>query len=126
MTAVRRYIASSTGAVSTEYAFILAFGALVAATGFVVLGDGVATHFEGVSQKVNSASVEMPNPLGGGGSTSGGNSDGIASGETNDAATSSGSSDVNNNAEKNLREKAVEVARAREKNKYQNKPSGFE
>jgi Flp pilus assembly pilin Flp len=80
---VRRLFASRDGAVGTEYGFLLAFIALVAAVGFVSVGDGVVSYLNGVSRIVESAASEPPNPLGGGGgSTSGGSTSGTTSGTT--------------------------------------------
>ena len=78
-TLVRRIIKASRGAVATEYAFIMAFIALVGATGFVLVGDGLVTYFDGISRTVESAGTNMPNPLGGGGN-GGGSSGGSGSG----------------------------------------------
>ncbi|NNE82494.1 MAG: Flp family type IVb pilin [Alphaproteobacteria bacterium] len=74
---LRRLFASRDGAVGTEYGFLLAFIALVAAIGVSSLGDGLTSYFDGVSRVVESAASEPPNPLGGGGS--GGATSGCAS-----------------------------------------------
>ena len=76
---IRWFRASRKGAASTEYAFILAFIALIGAVGFVTLGDGLRAYFDGVSRTVETAKTDMPSPLGGGsgsGASSGGPSTG--------------------------------------------------
>jgi Flp pilus assembly pilin Flp len=87
-------LASRDGAVGTEYGFLLAFIALVAAIGFVSVGDGLTTYFDGVSRVVESAASDTPNPLGGGGgggSTSGGTTTGgTTTGGTTTGGTTTG------------------------------------
>ncbi len=62
---VRKLIADRTGAASTELGFLLAFVAIVAATGFVALGNNLTDSFSDLSDRVETASTDMPNPFGG-------------------------------------------------------------
>ena len=63
---IRGLLTTKQGSASTEFAFILGFIALLALTSFVVLEDGLTDSYTGLSQQVESATVNMPNPLGGG------------------------------------------------------------
>ena len=65
----RRYLAAQDGAVGTEYGFIIAVIAVVAALGFVTLGGNLTTSFSNLGDGVETAAINMPNPLGGGGVT---------------------------------------------------------
>jgi len=52
------------GAVSAEYAFLLAFIAIVATLGMVLIGPSIADYFEAVTRTVPDTSVIPPCPLG--------------------------------------------------------------
>lgn len=62
---VRRLAADRSGAASTELGFLLTFVAIVAATGFVGLGNNITDSFGELSDRVETASTDMPNPFGG-------------------------------------------------------------
>ena len=78
---VRRLCRDRRGSVGGEYAFLIAFIAIVAAVGFVFLGDSMTTNFSVLGDRVETAGTEMPNPLSGGGS--GGSSSGGGNGNGN-------------------------------------------
>ena len=67
----RRLVKCKSGATSAEYAFLITLIAIVGALGFIVVGDGIAQNFTVLGERVESASTQMPNPLGGGGSGGG-------------------------------------------------------
>ena len=87
---VRRLCRDSRGSVGGEYAFLIAFIAIVAAVGFVVVGDSMTTNFSVLGDRVETASTEMPNPLGGGGSGGGSSSGGSSGGGSNSGGGNNG------------------------------------
>ena len=89
---VRKYIAAQDGAVSAEYSFLIVFISLVAALGFVFLGDSISGNFSVLGERIESASTQMPNPLGGGGSSGGGSSGSTDGGNSSGGSTDGGSS----------------------------------
>lgn len=52
------------GAVSAEYAFLVAFVAIVATLGMVLIGPSIADYFDAVTRTVPDTSVNPPCPLG--------------------------------------------------------------
>ena len=48
------------GAVATEYAFLIAFIAIVAATGMVLLGDNLSAFFNDIGVALENAGDEIP------------------------------------------------------------------
>jgi Flp pilus assembly pilin Flp len=63
------------GAVGTEYAFLIAFIAIVAAVGMVVLGGELSGFFDAIGNSLEEIGGNIPNPFvgdGGGGGTDGG------------------------------------------------------
>ena len=67
ITSVRAILTARAGSDPTELAFILGFVTLIATTGFVVVQDSVTGSYTDLSERIEIASVNMPNPLGGGG-----------------------------------------------------------
>ena len=51
------------GAVATEYAFLIAFIAIVAAIGMVLLGDNLALFFEAIGDALAGAGTNIPDPF---------------------------------------------------------------
>ena len=74
----KELLKSRAGTAPAELAFLLGFVAMVAVTGVVFVGDSVANSLIGVSDRVEVAATNMPNPLGGSGTiiVSGGGSEG--------------------------------------------------
>ena len=48
------------GAVATEYAFLIAFIAIVAATGMTLLGDNLSAFFNNIGAALNNAGAAIP------------------------------------------------------------------
>ena len=48
------------GAVATEYAFLIAFIAIVAAIGMVLLGENLSAFFEDIGQALDNAGGNIP------------------------------------------------------------------
>ena len=48
------------GAVATEYAFVIAFIAIVAASGMVVLGDNLSSFYTGLGSALEEMACAMP------------------------------------------------------------------
>jgi pilus assembly protein Flp/PilA len=48
------------GAVATEYAFLIAFIAIVAATGMTLLGDNLSAFFNDIGQALDNAGAAIP------------------------------------------------------------------
>jgi pilus assembly protein Flp/PilA len=48
------------GAVATEYAFLIAFKAIVAATGMTLLGDNLSAFFNDIGQALDGAGAAIP------------------------------------------------------------------
>jgi Flp pilus assembly pilin Flp len=51
------------GAVATEYAFLIAFIAIVAAIGMVLLGDNLSAFFNDIGEALNGAGDNIPDPF---------------------------------------------------------------
>ncbi len=51
------------GAVATEYAFLIAFIAIVAALGMVLLGENLSTFFNDIGFALEGAGDAIPNPF---------------------------------------------------------------
>jgi Flp pilus assembly pilin Flp len=51
------------GAVATEYAFLIAFIAIVAAIGMVLLGDNLSAFFNDIGVALNGAGSNIPDPF---------------------------------------------------------------
>ena len=52
------------GAVATEYAFLIAFIAIVAAIGMVLLGDNLSAFFNDIGVALENAGGQIPDPFG--------------------------------------------------------------
>jgi Flp pilus assembly pilin Flp len=61
--ALLRLVKSETGAVATEYAFLIAFIAIVAATGMTLLGDNLAAFFTDIGTALTNMSGNLPCPF---------------------------------------------------------------
>lgn len=61
--AVIRLAKSETGAVATEYAFLIAFIAIVAATGMTLLGENLSAFFNDIGTALTNISGNLPNPF---------------------------------------------------------------
>jgi Flp pilus assembly pilin Flp len=51
------------GAVATEYAFLIAFIAIVAAIGMVLLGDNLSAFFNDIGVALDGAGSNIPDPF---------------------------------------------------------------
>ncbi len=51
------------GAVATEYAFLIAFIAIVAALGMVLLGENLSTFFNDIGTALTNISANLPDPF---------------------------------------------------------------
>ena len=51
------------GAVATEYAFLIAFIAIVAAIGMVLLGDNLSAFFNDIGVALEGAGDNIPDPF---------------------------------------------------------------
>ncbi len=51
------------GAVATEYAFLIAFIAIVAALGMVLLGENLSAFFNDIGTALTNMSSNLPNPF---------------------------------------------------------------
>ncbi len=51
------------GAVATEYAFLIAFIAIVAATGMTLLGENLSAFFNDIGTALTNMSSNLPNPF---------------------------------------------------------------
>lgn len=60
-----RLVRDGSASVSAEYAFLIAFIAIVASLGMVVLGPSIADYFGAVTNVVPDTSANPPCPLGG-------------------------------------------------------------
>ena len=56
----RRLWQSELGAVATEYAFVIAFIAIVAAAGMAVMGTSLSSFYNGIGSALSELSCEMP------------------------------------------------------------------
>ena len=51
------------GAVATEYAFLIAFIAIVAATGMTLLGENLSAFFQDIGNALDNAGSNLPDPF---------------------------------------------------------------
>ncbi len=51
------------GAVATEYAFLIAFIAIVAATGMTLLGENLSAFFNDIGTALTNMSSNLPDPF---------------------------------------------------------------
>ena len=51
------------GAVATEYAFLIAFIAIVAAIGMVLLGENLSAFFNDIGVALTNISSQLPDPF---------------------------------------------------------------
>jgi Flp pilus assembly pilin Flp len=58
-----RFLKSNAAAVATEYAFLVAFIAIVAAAGMGILGENLAIFFTDIGQALTDMSGNLPNPF---------------------------------------------------------------
>jgi Flp pilus assembly pilin Flp len=56
----QRLKSDKTGAVATEYAFLVAFIAIVAAAGMGLLGENLSTFFDDIGQALEGAGDNIP------------------------------------------------------------------
>lgn len=63
---LRQFAKSKSGAVATEYAFLIAFIAIVAALGMVLLGTNLSTFFDNIGTALTDISSDLPDPFGAG------------------------------------------------------------
>ncbi len=61
--AILRLVNSKSGAVATEYAFLIAFIAIVAATGMTLLGENLSAFFNDIGVALTDMSSNLPNPF---------------------------------------------------------------
>ena len=62
--ALHRFAKCKSGAVATEYAFLIAFIAIVAAVGMVLLGTNLSTFFNDIGTALTDISADLPDPFG--------------------------------------------------------------
>lgn len=62
-TAVIRFAKSKSGAVATEYAFLIAFIAIVAALGMTLLGENLSAFFNDIGVALTNISANLPQPF---------------------------------------------------------------
>ena len=55
-----RLCSDKSGAVATEYAFLVAFIAIVAALGMVLLGQNLSTFFTNIGEALGNAGTALP------------------------------------------------------------------
>ncbi len=58
-----RLAKDKSGAVATEYAFLIAFIAIVAATGMTLLGENLSAFFNDIGVALTNISGNLPNPF---------------------------------------------------------------
>ena len=58
-----RIAKSKSGAVATEYAFLIAFIAIVAAIGMVLLGQNLSAFFNDIGTALTNISANLPDPF---------------------------------------------------------------
>ncbi len=58
-----RLAKSKAGAVATEYAFLIAFIAIVAAIGMVLLGNNLSAFFNDIGTALTDISANLPEPF---------------------------------------------------------------
>ncbi len=59
-TLLRRLATNKSGAVATEYAFLIAFIAIVAALGMTLLGENLSTFFNDIGLALQNAGDAIP------------------------------------------------------------------
>ena len=59
-TMLLRLAKDKSGAVATEYAFLIAFIAIVAAIGMVLLGENLSAFFDDIGQALDNAGGNIP------------------------------------------------------------------
>ncbi len=62
-TMLRRLATDKFGAVATEYAFLIAFIAIVAAIGMVLLGQNLSAFFNDIGTALTNISANLPDPF---------------------------------------------------------------
>jgi len=62
-TAILRFAKSKAGAVATEYAFLIAFIAIVAALGMTLLGENLSSFFNDIGVALTNISANLPQPF---------------------------------------------------------------
>ena len=60
---VLRLARGKSGAVATEYAFLIAFIAIVAAIGMVLLGTNLSAFFNDIGTALTNISANLPTPF---------------------------------------------------------------
>lgn len=58
-----RFAKSKSGAVATEYAFLIAFIAIVAALGMTLLGTNLSVFFNDIGVALTNVSSNLPDPF---------------------------------------------------------------
>ncbi len=58
-----RFTKSSSGAVATEYAFLIAFIAIVAAIGMTLLGQNLSAFFNAIGVALENVATNIPDPF---------------------------------------------------------------
>lgn len=58
-----RLMAANSGAIAAEYTFLIAFIAILAAIGMVILGDDIKVYFEDLATALDNASAPTPDPF---------------------------------------------------------------
>jgi Flp pilus assembly pilin Flp len=61
--AILHFGKSKSGAVATEYAFLIAFIAIVAALGMVLLGTNLSAFFDAIGVALTDISGNLPDPF---------------------------------------------------------------
>ena len=61
--AILRFKKSKSGAVATEYAFLIAFISIVAAIGMVLLGNNLSAFFNDIGVALTDMSSNLPCPF---------------------------------------------------------------
>lgn len=58
-----RLMAANSGAIAAEYTFLIAFIAILAAIGMLILGDDIKGYFEDLATSLDNASAPTPDPF---------------------------------------------------------------
>lgn len=61
--AIVRLVKNTSGAVATEYAFLIAFIAIVAALGMTLLGENLSSFFNDIGVALTNISANLPDPF---------------------------------------------------------------
>jgi len=59
-----RLMAANSGAAAAEYTFLIAFIAILAAIGMLLMGDDLKAYFEDLATALSNASTPTPDPFG--------------------------------------------------------------